>query len=283
MTTPHIDVRQFLRTKSPNLAARLPAFVLNYLERLVHQDEVNHILRTYRNEEGVAFMQALLQYFDIRLEVTGRENLPATGRHIFASNHPLGGMDGICLCALLGEHYNGNILCPVNDLLLYIPNLQPLFIPVNKYGKQERSTAHGTTQAYASDRQILTFPAGFCSRKRKGKITDGEWKKSFIRKAEEHRRDVIPIHFDGRNSPFFYNLSSLRTFLGIRTNIELLYLPDEMFRSKHATFRIYIGKPIPWQTFTQETPRHWAEQVKQLSYALHSAAGLLFILFILCR
>ncbi|MDR1675467.1 MAG: glycerol acyltransferase [Tannerella sp.] len=265
-----IDVRAILRRKAPAVAGWIPAFLVNGLCRLVHEDELNGIVERYRHLDGVAFMQALVREFDVRLEPVGEEHLPSDGRaYIFASNHPLGGLDGICLAAFLGERYDSNIYYLVNDLLLFVPNLQSIFIPINKHGVQSREATLRTEAAYRSDRQILTFPAGLCSRKQKGHIRDTEWKKSFIRKAVEYRRDVVPIHFEGRNSAFFYRLANIRKHSGIRMNIEMLYLPDEMFKNKHQSFRIHIGEPIPWQTFDR-TKRwdEWAEWVKEKVYLL---------------
>ncbi|MDR1336411.1 MAG: 1-acyl-sn-glycerol-3-phosphate acyltransferase [Tannerella sp.] len=266
-----IDVRAVLRQKAPAVAKWVPAFVVNRLCRLVHEDELNRIVERYRQLDGVAFMQALVREFDIKLELSGEEHLPPAGRaYVFASNHPLGGLDGICLAALLGERYGSNIYYLVNDLLLFIPNLQSIFIPINKHGAQSRDAALRMDAAYRSGRQILTFPAGLCSRRQKGQIRDPEWKKSFIQKAVACRRDIVPVHFEGRNSAFFYRLANIRKRAGIKMNIEMLYLPDEMFKSKHQSFRIRIGEPIPWQTFDR-TKRwsEWAEWVKEKVYRLN--------------
>jgi putative hemolysin len=265
-----IDVKDVLRQKAPTLAGKIPAFVVNYLIRIIHQDELNDILTRHAALEGVAFMQALVREFDLTLRLTGEEHLPADGHNcLFVSNHPLGGLDGICLAAMLGERYGSKIYCPVNDLLLFIPNLRSIFAPVNKHGSQSRPVAWKMDEIFRSDRQVFTFPAGLCSRKQHGKIRDLEWKKSFVRKAVEYRRDVVPIYFEGQNSGFFYRLANIRKRLGIKMNIEMLYLPDEMFKSKHRTFRIAIGEPVAWQTFDRsKSATEWAEWMKQRVYAL---------------
>lgn len=264
-----IDIQQVLKQKAPSVAGKIPSFIVNYLIRTVHQDELNDILTRYHDKQGTDFMQELLGYFDLTLDLVHEHNLPAEGRYIFASNHPLGGLDGICLSAVLGSRYGGKIKYLVNDLLLYLTNLQSIFVPINKHGAQGKENARLIEEAYASDHQIITFPAGLCSRKTGGKIEDPEWKKSFIQKAIEYRRDVIPIYFEGKNSNFFYRLAHIRKKLGIRMNYEMIYLPDEMFRSKHKTFRIHFGEPIPWQTFrTDKKPAEWAEWVKETAYKL---------------
>lgn len=264
-----IDIKQVLRQKAPSAARKIPGFMVDYLIRTVHQDELNEILRRYHDKDGVAFMQELIGYFDLNLELVNEENIPAEGRYIFASNHPLGGLDGICLSAIIGGRFDGKIRYLVNDLLLYLSNLRSIFVPINKHGAQGKKNAELIEKAYASDNQIITFPAGLCSRKQNGKIQDTEWKKSFIQKAVEYRRDIVPVFFEGRNSNFFYRLANMRKALGIKMNYEMIYLPDEMFNSKHKTYSIHFGKPIPWQTFdSSRKPAEWAEWVKEIVYNL---------------
>ena len=266
-----IDIQQVLRQKAPSAARKIPQFVINYLTRTIHQDELNDILRRYHDKNGVAFMQELIGYFDLHLVLENESNIPTEGRYIFASNHPLGGLDGICLSAIIGKRFNGNIRYLVNDLLLYLTNLRSIFVPINKHGAQGKYNARLIEEAYASDNQIITFPAGLCSRKQHGKVEDIEWKKSFIQKAVEYQRDVVPVFFDGKNSNFFYRIARLRKALGIRMNYEMIYLPDEMFKSKHKTFHIYFGRSIPWQTFTDgRKPVEWAQEVKELVYNLRN-------------
>lgn len=264
-----IDIKQVLRQKAPSVARKIPGFMVDYLIRTVHQDELNEILRRYHDKDGVAFMQELIGYFDLNLELVNEENIPAEGRYIFASNHPLGGLDGICLSAIIGGRFDGKIRYLVNDLLLYLSNLRSIFVPINKHGAQGKKNAELIEKAYASDNQIITFPAGLCSRKQNGKIQDTEWKKSFIQKAVEYRRDIVPVFFEGRNSNFFYRLANMRKALGIKMNYEMIYLPDEMFKSKHKTYSIHFGKPIPWQIFdSSRKPAEWAEWVKEIVYNL---------------
>ena len=265
-----IDVKEVLNRKAPKTAKRIPGFLVNYLIRTIHQDEINDFLTRRYNVDGVAFMQEFVDDFNLVLEVHGTNHIPLDGKsYIFASNHPLGGLDGICLGALLGKYYESKISILVNDLLLLIPNLRSVFIPINKHGAQGKQSALKIEEAFASDRQIITFPAGLCSRKQKGKICDLEWKKSFIQKAVEHKRDIVPIYFEGRNSNFFYRFANFRKRLGIKMNYEMLYLPDEMFKQRNNLFRIFFGAPVPWQTFdSSKKPAEWAEWVKQKVYLL---------------
>ena len=269
-TVLQVDVEQILSSKNPALKKLVPGFLLRYLKKIVHQDDLNEFLRKAGHLMDAEFIAAGLKEFEIGYRVTGSENLPEKGRYIFVSNHPLGGLDGLVFIHELSKHYP-EIRFPVNDILMNIRNLSGIFLPVNKHGAQDREAAASIEKAYASESQILYYPAGLCSRKKKGVICDLKWHKSFITKAVQYRRDVVPAYFSGRNSNFFYNLSNFRTSLGIKANIEMLYLVDELFRQKGKTIDLVFGKPVAWQTFDRsKTPSEWAEWVKEKSYQLQS-------------
>jgi putative hemolysin len=265
-----LDVERILSSKNKTLVKVIPRFVVNYLKRIVHQEDLNIFLRIYGHLNDAELIAAGLKHFEIRYKVSGTENIPATGRYIFVSNHPLGGLDGLVFIYELSKRFP-DIKFPVNDILTNIENLSGIFLPVNKHGAQGKDAARRIEEAYSSDSQILYFPAGLCSRKKRGVIKDLKWHKSFISKAIQHKRDIVPAYFSGRNSDFFYNLSNLRKFLGIKANIEMLYLADEMFRQKDKEISLVFGKPIPWPTFdkTRSAPE-WADWVRSKSYELES-------------
>ena len=265
-----IDVEQVLYSKNPALKKAVPGFLISYLKKIVHQDELNDFLKDTGHLMDAEFIEAGLRYFDIRYNVFGRENIPSEGRYFFVSNHPLGGLDGLVFIAELSKHFS-DLKFPVNDILMNIKNLSGIFVPINKHGSQGKEAVRLIEEAYASNSQILYFPAGLCSRKKKGIISDLQWHKSFISKAIQHKRDIVPAFFSGRNSNFFYNLSNIRNFLGIKANIEMLYLADELFKQKGKEINLVFGKTIPWQTFdNSKTALHWAAWVKEKSYELES-------------
>ena len=265
-----IDVESVLNSKNPTLRKTLPSFIVNYLKRIVHQDELNEFLKQCGHLKNAELIYSGLQYFNIKYTVSGSGNIPADGRYIFVSNHPLGGLDGLVFIYELSRYFN-DIKFPVNDILTNIENLNGIFLPVNKHGAQAKEAARLIEEAYASDSQILYFPAGLCSRKKRGVIKDLVWHKSFITKSVAHKRDIVPAFFSGRNSDFFYNLSNLRNFLGIKANIEMLYLADEMFKQKNKEIKLIFGQKIPWETFDKtKTPMEWAEWVKDKAYNLES-------------
>lgn len=271
-STPNLlDLDKVFKEKAPKIYAKTPSFVLNYIKRKVHIDELNEILTIYADKYGVDFMEAVVGYFDLKLNIHGLDKIDTNKRYVFASNHPLGGLDGICLSAIIGKKFDKKIKYLVNDVLYFIKNLQPIFIPVNKYGSQAKEKAKALNDAYLSENQIITFPAGLCSRRINGEIIDLPWQKSFIIKAIESKRDVVPVYFEAHNSKFFYRFANLRKRIGIRFNIELFFLPDEMFKNKHQTFNVYFGEPILWTHFdTSKTPQQWAEDVRSKTYKLIS-------------
>ena len=264
-----IDIDKVLREKAPKYYKYIPRFVVSYLKRIVHQEELNVFLRDSKDKVGVDFLKACLEFLDANIVVKGEENLPKEGLYTFVSNHPLGGQDGVALGYILGSFYNGKVKYMVNDLLMNLQGLAPLCIPINKTGKQAKDFPRMVEAGFASDDQLIMFPAGLCSRRQNGVIRDLDWKKTFIVKSVQTHRDVVPIHFEGRNSNFFYNLANICKFLGIKVNIAMLYLADEMLKNRHKTFTVPIGKPISWQTFDKsKTPAEWAAYVKDIVYKL---------------
>ena len=263
-----IDIKQVFREKNPAMAPYIPGFVYAYLRRILHLDFVNYFLEKHGKKKGISFLQAVIDEFNVKLEVNGEENLPEKGRFIFVSNHPLGGFDGILLLSLLGKRYP-IVKSLSNDILMNIRNLEEFFIPVNKHGVQSVITANNINEAFSSDCQMLYFPAGLVSRRRRGVIRDLDWKKSFITKAVMHRRDVVPIHVSGRGTGFFYNFANFRRFLGIKYNLEMFFLPDETFRHINEHVVITIGKPVPWQTFDKyNSAWQWASKMQDFVYTL---------------
>lgn len=262
-----IVLKDLVAEKNSRLAGRIPGFVYSWMNRLLHIRELNEIIFRYGDKKGIEFITSSLGYFDVSFDFRRTENLPKKGRYVIASNHPLGGFDGLILTYGV-TRFLGPSLFLVRDELTKIPQLKELFIPINKHGSQ-RNSINLINTAYESDNQILIFPAGLASRKKHGVICDLEWHKHFIQKSIEHKRDVIPVFMSGNNSPFFYWFSNFRQFIGIKFNLEMFLLPDEMFKQRGKKFTLTFGKPIPWQSFNHtKTPAQWAETVKKVVYEL---------------
>lgn len=272
ITEKTIDIEKVLRDKMGPKARWVPGFVVNWLKKITHEDDNNRFLWDARDLKGTEWLNACLEFLNTRLEVEGMENLPPKddGRlYTFVSNHPMGGIDGVALGSLIGRQYGDNFRYLVNDLLMTLPGLAPVCIPINKTGSQSRSLPAMVEAGFKGDYHILMFPAGLCSRRHNGEIRDLPWKKTFVTKSVETHRDVVPIHFGGRNSDFFYRLSNISDRYVKKVNIAMLFLVDEMYKNCGNTFPVKIGKPIPWQTFDKsKTPAQWAEAVKDMIYTL---------------
>ncbi len=267
----YIDVKEVIRKKNSKLAKWMPGFMLHYIKRIVHEEDINEVMANIGHLEGLDFVRGSLKELHTTVKVEGAENVPVEGGVILASNHPLGGLDGIALMKAVGD-VREDFQFLVNDILLSIENLQPLFAPVNKVGENPREATRIIEKTYSQDIAVLVFPAGLVSRKLSDGISDLEWKKSFISRAIKYRKDVVPVHIEGRNSNFFYNLSRLRRFFGVKANVEMFYLADEMFRQRGKTITVRFGKPIPYQHFdASKTHKEWAAEVKAKAYNLPNA------------
>ncbi|MBP9018891.1 MAG: 1-acyl-sn-glycerol-3-phosphate acyltransferase [Rikenellaceae bacterium] len=268
-TNLRVDVRSVIKSKNPDLLRYIPGFIINWVERLICQDEINNILDKYGNLKGVPFATATLRELNATYSVSGIDKIANNGRYIIVSNHPLGGFDGMILMDIFGNYFNNKIRFVVNDLLSAVEPLKPIFLPVNKFGKQSVEIAEKIHQEYASDNQIITFPAGLCSRLINGRIIDLEWKKSFVNQAIKYKRDIVPIYFDGKNSNFFYRFANIRKKLGIKFNYELILLPREMFKQRGGKFNIYIGDPIHCEELAHNgTPAEWTAKIRKTVYSL---------------
>jgi len=258
-----IDVDQVLRTRLSRHYRYIPRFVVRWLERTICQDKLNTILAKMADKNSVDAATAALDEMDITVTSSGMDRLPA-GRYMFVSNHPLGGLDGLALISLLGNRYDHKIKFLVNDLLMAVEPLRDVFLPVNKYGSQSRDAASLIEDALKSDNQFITFPAGLCSRMQPdGTIADLPWHKAAVVHAVGYQRDIVPIYFDAQNSQFFYRFAKWRKRLGIKFNIELIFLPKEMIKKCGSTLRVIVGQPIPWASLDVSHPKQEAARLHQ--------------------
>lgn len=267
-----IDIDKILKSKMGSKVKFVPHFLVSWLKKIIHEDEVNRFLWESRGLSGTEWLTECVRYLKMDVEIVGLENLPDKNDgklYTFVSNHPLGGQDGVCLGSIIGKHYDGKFRYLVNDLLLNLPGLKPVSIGINKTGRQSRDFPRMVETGFKSDNHMLMFPAGLNSRKRKdGTIHDLPWKKTFISKSVEYQRDVVPIHFGGRNSERFYRIARFSDKY-LPFNLAMLFLVDEMYRNVGKHFRISIGKPIPWQTFDKsKSATEWAQYVEDRVYEL---------------
>ena len=272
ITEKTIDIEKILHSKLGSKARYVPRLLVKWLKKIIHQDQVNAFIWEHHDESGVEWLESTVRYLKMDIRIIGKENLPPKddGKlYTFVSNHPLGGQDGVALGSIIGRHYDGRFRYLVNDLLMNLPGLAPVCIGINKTGRQGRDFPRMVEAGFKSDNHMLMFPAGLNSRKQKdGSIHDLPWKKTFITKSVECHRDVVPIYFSGRNSERFYRIAKFSD-RWLPFNLAMIFLVDEMYRNVGKHFDIYIGKPIPWQTFDKSrTPQEWAQWVQQEAYKL---------------
>lgn len=265
------DIRAIVKSKAPK--AHVPEFILRYLERITHIKQMNAFLRRHPDARDYEFIRLTVsEELGCSASIDGIENIPTDDRPvIFVSNHPLGGLDGMIIAQMIHEHRPRSLKVIVNELLMFMEPIASLWAPVNKVGRLTREQAAEQQRMWESESDVLSFPAGACSRLQridgKWQIRDLEWQKNFIQRAKEYKRDIVPIYFEGRNSRFFYTLALLRKWLHIKLNIEMLYLVDEMYGAHGKHFKVHVLPPIPYTTFdTTQTPKAWAQYVKSIVY-----------------
>lgn len=263
-----IDIRRLIESKSPKLAKLLPGFIINYLKRILHQDEINEFLVKNKEVYDAEFCKAVIDYFNIKIEIEGKENIPQFGPVIISMNHPLGGMDALAFVTAMKGHRE-DLRFIVNDLLMNLHNLKNLFVGVNKHGKNEASTRQQIQDLFESSEAVCIFPAGMVSRRIKGEVKDLDWKKTFITYSLKFNQPIVPVFIDGELSNFFYRLSNFRRAIGIKVNLEMLYLADELFKQRNKTMRFTIGEPIwPADLDLSLGERELAQIIKERVYKL---------------
>lgn len=263
-----IDIRNLIRSKNPRLLKWLPSFIVKYLEKILHQDDVNQFLMDHPTQKNEDFCKAVIDYFNIQIEIEGIENIPKTGGVTLAINHPLGGMDAMALVSSLRNHRT-DLKFIVNDILLNLEGMKGMFVGVNKHGKNSDSTHSKIDDLFSSEQAVCIFPAGLVSRKKNGLVRDLTWKKTFVSLSQKHNHPIVPIYIDGKLSNFFYRLSNLRTFLGIKVNIEMLYLVNELYKQKNVKMKLIVGKPIdPQKLSTFKSQRECAAWIRESVYEM---------------
>ncbi len=265
-----IDIEKVIKSKNPKLLKWLPKFIVNYLKRILHQEDINQILDENKDIYDYDFAKDIITRFNVNVTAYGTENIPKSGGYIFACNHPLGGIDALAIVTIM-EPYRKDMQFVVNDILMNLKNLSGLFVGVNKHGGNTKDALNKVDELFASNKAVFVFPAGLVSRKKKGKVADLEWKKTFITRAKKHNKSIIPVYVGGNLSNFFYRLSNLRETLGIKANIEMLYLADETFKQQHKNLDIVFGEPVSASTFdASKSDREWAKWMENKVHSMRN-------------
>lgn len=263
-----IDVERVFRKKNPGVAKLIPKFIFSWIKRIIHQSDINMAMTKGAHLRDAAFAEFSIQFIGATFYSSGKEHIPETGGAIVASNHPLGGLDGMALL-VEATRVRSDSRFIVNDILMSLPHFEHQFVPVNKIGANARESLKRIEDTYSSGNLVLIFPAGICSRKQNGRVLDMEWNKSFIGRAIKYDLPVIPTFISGTNTRRFYNVSRIRKFFGIKANIEMFFLPDEMFKQKGKELHIIFGKPMPASFFDKRhSQTEWANLMRNFVYTL---------------
>ena len=265
-----IDIEKLIASKNKKAAKWTPKFLIRYLKRILHQKEINEFIKANEHLKNQEWCESVVEYMNITIDVKNLEKIPKNGKIVIAMNHPLGGMDAMILVSALKDHRK-DLQFIVNDLLMSLESMTDMFVGVNKHGKNKESVRQQIESLFVSDKAVCIFPAGLVSRKQKKDIKDLVWKKTFVTYSKEFDRTIVPVYIDGQLSKFFYRLARFRKFIGIKMNIEMLYLANELFKQKNKHFRFVVGDPIE-QSFLHSTEddRQLAQDIKEKVYELRN-------------
>lgn len=277
----YIDIAKIIKESDSKVLKNLPGFVISIIKRIIREKEMNRILSECEGLEGFSFLEKMIKEFDLKLDIQGKENLSESSRCIFAANHPFGILDGLLITHTVSEKY-GTLKAIGNDAFMFLQPLRPFIFAVNVYGTNTKERIAALDGLYASETAITHFPSGEVSRKYNGKIQDCGWQKSFVSKAVFHKRNIVPIHFMGKNSWLFYFVSSFRKMVGIKLTLELILLPREMFNKKGKRITVRIGKPISYEKLDKRyTHQQWTDIIRAYTYTLGEKEEISFEEFLL--
>lgn len=271
-----IDIEQILKEKAFKLYKWLPGFAINWLKKKLHEDDINGAMEHLKDDFGLEFNSRGLVKLGAKVESLHTEFVPRTGSIVIVSNHPLGGLDGMALIKAVGD-IRPDVHFLVNDVLKNIKNYGDIYVAVNKLGATSAKHLRVMEEVFRTESALLVFPAGLVSRKQNGVVRDLEWKKTFVTQAIDHKRMIQPVFIEGKNSNFFYNFAMWRKRLGIKANLEMLFLPDEMFKARKETIKVHFSKPFDSALLNgSKTHKQWAALVYQYIYSTEFMNGIPF-------
>jgi hypothetical protein len=155
----YIDIRKILSESNSKFLKSLPRFVTNIIARIIKEDEMNRIMNKYKDCIGKDFLPKVIDELNIKVEITGIENLPENSRCFFVANHPFGIVDGLILTYIITNKY-GTVKAIANEAFMYIPQLRPLIAAVNVFESSSREYLQALEEVYNGDDPISHFPAG---------------------------------------------------------------------------------------------------------------------------
>lgn len=238
-----INVEEEIIKKFPKIKEKgnfLSKSILNIAKKIVHEEHINDFLIKNSHLKGFEFVDAVLDYFDFDYTVSSNDlqNIPTSGKVVIIANHPLGGLDALCLLKLIGS-IRQDVKIVANDFLVGFEALKTLMIPIDNFkNRQSKNDIKAVYEALNNDEAIIIFPAGEVSRASAKGIKDPIWNKGFLNFAVNSNAPILPIFIDGKNSKIFYTISV------INKTFSTLLLSHEMFKKKSKNINIKIGELI---------------------------------------
>ena len=244
-----IDIQKEIEKKFPKIKEKenlLKKSLLKIAKKIVHEDSINQFLSQNSHLKGFDFVDAVLDYFDFDYTVSSNDlqNIPSTGKVIIIANHPLGGLDALCLLKLVGQ-IRKDVKILANDFLVGFEALHSLMIPLDNFkDRQSKESIKKIYEALKNEEAIIIFPAGEVSRATPKGVKDPAWNKGFLNFAKNSNSAILPIFLDAKNSKTFYTISL------INKTFSTLLLSNEMFNKKSKNINIKIGQIIPSENIT---------------------------------
>ncbi|MCG3696117.1 GNAT family N-acyltransferase [Aliarcobacter butzleri] len=244
-----IDIQKEIEKKFPKIKEKeniLKKSLLKIAKKIVHEDSINQFLSQNSHLKGFDFVDAVLDYFDFDYTVSSNDlqNIPSTGKVIIIANHPLGGLDALCLLKLVGQ-IRKDVKILANDFLVGFEALHSLMIPLDNFkDRQSKESIKKIYEALKDEEAIIIFPAGEVSRATPKGVKDPAWNKGFLNFAKNSNSAILPIFLDAKNSKTFYTISL------INKTFSTLLLSNEMFNKKSKNINIKIGQIIPSENIT---------------------------------
>ena len=244
-----VDVQKEIEKKFPKVKEKdnfLKKSLFKIAKKIVHEDSINQFLGENSHLKGFEFVDAVLDYFDFDYTVSNSDlqNIPPHGKVVIIANHPLGGLDALCLLRLVSQ-VRKDVKIVANDFLSGFDALNSLFIPIDNYKtKQAKEDIKKIYEALNNEQALIIFPAGEVSRATPKGIKDSAWQKGFLTFAKHSNSPILPIFLDGKNSKTFYTMSL------INKTFSTLLLSNEMFNKKSKRINIKIGEIIPNENIT---------------------------------
>lgn len=220
--------------------ARLARPLLRTIGRWSKFDALDAFIAASAHLCGFAFVEASLEFLQARYVADPVETrrIPASGRLLIVANHPSGALDALALLDLVGS-VRRDVKIVANDLLSALDGLQDLLLPVRILGGRPSADSLRAIEAALNAEQcVIVFPAGEVARLGLRGVTDGRWRRGFLRFARATGAPVLPIRVETRNSALFYGASVL--FKPVGTAL----LAREMFTRRARRIALRIGRPL---------------------------------------